>query len=90
MNNWKNNAEFKAMDSRKQQMIEILFNSLQGKNISEALPIFSNWKASLASENIVFSKEENDMLTELFIQELSPEAKRQYEMIKPLIKNMSK
>lgn len=85
MNNWKQNEAFKNIDSRKQRMIEILINSLNGKELKDALPILSNWKLQLKKENISFTKQENDMLADIFIQELSPSQRKQYEMLKPLL-----
>ena len=49
MNNWKNNESFMQMEPDKQHMVELLVNSLHGKNLSEALPILSNWKDKLRS-----------------------------------------
>ena len=85
MNNWKENPDFKAMDSRKQRMVELLFNTLHGKSLETAIPILSNWKAQLNSENITFTKAENQLLTNLFISELSPEQRRKFELIRPFI-----
>lgn len=90
MNNWKQNEAFKNMDSRKQHMLEILISSLNGKELKEAFAIISNWKMQLKKEGISFSQKENDMLTEIFIQELSPAQRKQYEMLKPLINKYKK
>ena len=89
MEDWKNNENFLKLDSQKQQMVELLFNSLKGVQLTEAIPILSKWKDKMRHEGIVFTPEENNLLTELFISELSPEAKKQYEMLKPFLKNMS-
>lgn len=85
MNDWKQNEAFKKMDIKKQQMIEKLSNSLKGKQLPEAINIVTDWKAQLKKDNISFSKQEEQILTEIFLQELSPAQKKQYEMLKPLM-----
>ena len=52
MNNWKNNKSFMQMDPSKQHMVELLVNSLHGKDLNEALPILANWKDKLRTEHI--------------------------------------
>jgi len=74
------------MDKRKQQMVEQLFNSLKGRQLNNALPVITNWNMQLKNENISFSQEENDMLAQMFMQELNPAQMRQFEMLKSLMK----
>ena len=85
MNNWKNNESFMQMEPDKQHMVELLVNSLHGKNLSEALPILSNWKDKLRSENITFTASEDKLLTDIFIEMLPPKQKSQYEFLRPFI-----
>lgn len=86
MQNWKNNPSFLRIDARKRSMIEFLFNSLNGKNINDALPIITNWNMQLKQNNISFTKEENDLLTQIFLQELNPEQIKQFELMKAFMK----
>lgn len=74
------------MDERKQRMIELLINTLNGKSLNDALPILTNWKLQLKQENITFTEEENQILTQIFLAELSPYQMQQYEFIKPFLK----
>lgn len=85
MNNWKNNKSFMQMDPSKQHMVELLVNSLHGKNLSEALPILSNWKDKLRTEQISFTAEEDKLLTDIFIEMLPPKQKSQYEFLRPFL-----
>ncbi len=85
MNNWKNNKSFMQMDQNKQHMVELLVNSLHGKNLSEALPILSNWKDKLRTEQISFTAEEDKLLTDIFIEMLPPKQKSQYEFLRPFL-----
>ncbi|MBQ1993971.1 MAG: hypothetical protein II243_05835 [Lachnospiraceae bacterium] len=86
MYSFKNNCDFNKLEPRKQHAIENLVNSLNKKNIQEAFTLFLSWKNQLEKEHIVFSAEENALLNEIFINELSPEQKSQYELLKNLIK----
>lgn len=77
------------MDKRKQQMIETLFNTLKGKDLSQALPVISNWKMQMSQQNISFTAEENELLTQMFLKELSPAQRKQYELLKTFMKKQS-
>ena len=77
------------MDKRKQKMIETLFNTLKGKNLNQALPIITNWKMQLKQQNITFTPEENELLTQMFLQELSPAQRQQYELLKTFMQKQS-
>ncbi len=82
MNNWKNNKSFMQMDPGKQHMVELLVNSLHGKDLNEALPILANWKDKLRTEHISFTAEEDKLLTDIFIEMLPPKQKSQYEFLR--------
>ena len=85
MNNWKNNKSFMQMDSGKQHMVELLVNSLHGKDLNEALPILANWKDKLRTEHISFTVEEDKLLTDLFIEMLPPKQKSEYEFLRSFL-----
>lgn len=82
MENWKNSPAFLGMDNIKRQKVEELFNLLRGKNINAALPIVTNWNMQLKQENISFTSQENELLSQLFLAELSPEQMKQFEFLK--------
>ena len=86
MDNWKHNPAFLSMDRRKQQKVEGLFNALKGKNLNEALPVVTSWNMQLKQENISFTNEENELLSQLFLRELSPEQMKQFEFLKSFMK----
>lgn len=81
-----NNPAFLGMDAKKRTMVEFLFNSLNGKNINDVLPIITSWNMQLKQNNISFTKEENDLLTQIFLQELNPAQMQQFEMLKAFMK----
>ena len=82
MESWKQNEAFRSMDPQKQNMIEQLAASLQGKKLTEALPLLTRWKRAMQQEKIQFTPEENQILTEIFSAQLTPQQKKQFEFIK--------
>lgn len=87
MESWQQNEAFRSMDPKKQKMIEQLAVSLQGKKLTEALPLLTQWKRTMQQENIQFTPEENQILTEIFSAQLTPQQKRQFEFIKNANRN---
>ncbi len=81
MESWQQNEAFRSMKPKKQKMIEQLAASLQGKKLTEALPLLTRWKKTMQQENIQFTPEENQILTEIFSAQLTPQQKKQFEFI---------
>lgn len=86
MQNWRQHEAFLKMDPKKQSMIELLSDTLEGKKLTEALPILTRWKQQMQQENIVFTPEENRLLTEIFSAQLTPAQRQQFEYLKHFIK----
>ena len=84
--NWQNHEAFQNLSPEKQSMILLLTESLENKQLTEALPVLMQWKQQLTAKNISFTSEENELLTQIFIENLSPAGRQQYEYLKPLIK----
>ena len=82
MESWQQNEAFRSMDPKKQKMIEQLAASLQGKKLTEALPLLTQWKRTMQQENIQFTPEENQILTAIFSAQLTPQQKKQFDFIK--------
>lgn len=85
MTTWRQNESFRRMDPKKQNMIELLAETLEGKKLTEALPLLTKWKEQMKRENIVFTPEENQLLTEIFSEQLTPAQRRQFEYLKHFI-----
>jgi len=86
LGNWRINPAFLGMDEMKRQKVEDLFYALNGRNLNEALPVITNWNLQLKQENIQFTNEENELLSEIFLQELPPEQMKQFELLKSFMK----
>lgn len=87
MNSFQNHPAFQQMEEKKQKMIIMLAESVQNKKLTEALPMVMAWKERMAQENISFTPEENDLLTEIFLSQMTPAQRRQYEYMKPFMKH---
>lgn len=83
---WQNHEGFRSMEPKKQRMILLLTEGLQGKKLTEALPVLMEWKQAMDREGIVFTPAENQILTEVFTEHLTPAGRQQYEFIKPFLK----
>ena len=86
MENWRNSQAFLSMDAKKRQKVEELFNMLKGRNINDALPVVTSWNMKLKQENISFTQQENELLSQLFLAELSPAQMKQFEFLKSFMK----
>ena len=89
MGNWRINPAFLGMDEMKRQKVEDLFDALNGRNLNEALPVITNWNLQLKQENIQFTNEENELLSEIFLQELPPEQMKQFELFKVIYEKVT-
>ncbi len=89
MESWQQNEAFRSMEPKKQKMIEQLAASLQGKKLTEALPLLTRWKKTMQQENIQFTPEENQILTVIFSAQLTPQQKKQFEFIMNANRNRS-
>lgn len=87
MKEFQQNPSFQKMNPKKQQMIELLADTLSHKKLTEALPILMNWKEQMKQEGLSFTEEENQLLTEIFTAQMTPAQRKQYEFLKPFIKN---
>ncbi len=86
MEQFNQNPAFCRMDAKKQQMVTELVNSLEHKSLNQALPLLMSWQQNAQQQNITFTREENRMLTDLFMERLSPAQRKQYEALKTFIK----
>ncbi len=84
--NLQNHEAFQKLPPEKQKMVIMLTEALQDKSITEALPIMMQWKQQMAAKNISFTAQENELLTAVFMENLSPAGKQQYEYLKSFMK----
>ncbi len=88
MEDIRQNSAFQKMDTQKQQMIMLLIQSLQDKNLNQALPVIMNWNKQMQQKNISFTADENTLLTAILSAQMTPEQRKQYELLQSMMKNM--
>ena len=88
MEDIRQNSAFQKMDTQKQQMIMLLIQSLQNKNLTQALPVIMNWNKQMQQKKISFTSEENALLTAILSAQMTPAQRKQYETIQAMMKNM--
>lgn len=85
MNNIKENPAFQKMEPKKQEMVLLLIDSLNNKKLTEALPVLMQFKEQMNRDGLAFTQEENELLTDIFTEQMTPSQKKQYEYLKPFI-----
>ena len=80
------NPDFQAMSEEKKKMVELLAQSLYHKNLTEALPQIMSWKKQMEEKKISFTAEENRILTEVLMAQMSPAQRKQYEALKAFMR----
>lgn len=88
MEDIRQNSAFQQMDTQKQQMIMLLIQSLQNKNLNQALPVIMNWNKQMQQEKISFTSDENALLTAILSAQMTPGQRKQYELLQTMMKNM--
>lgn len=86
MEDLKKNPAFRRMDVQKQQMVEQLVQSLQGKSLNEALPVVMGWNKQMEQKGLSFTAEENALLTAILSSQMTPAQQKQYELLKKMMK----
>lgn len=89
MNQFRQNPAFRNMNPEKQQMIEELVQSLSGKQLTEALPVVTNWKKKMEARGLSFTPQENELLTEIFSAQMTPAQKKQFMMLQQFMHKKS-
>lgn len=90
MEQFKQNPAYQQMEPQKQKMIEELMRSLYGKQLSEVIPIISNWKNKMREQGLTFTETENTLLTDIFMAQMTPAQKKQYELLKNFMNKTKK
>jgi len=81
MNDWMNNPKLKNMDPTKLAMLSSLAAQGINKNKSELLPFFLSAMNTAQKNGIDFQGDEQQLLLDVLMEQLSPEEKRKAENI---------
>jgi hypothetical protein len=86
MINLRQNEAFQQISPEKQEMIERLAASLEGKQLSQAMPILTDWKRQMQEKNLTLTPAEDKIITDILFGQLTPSQKKQFEMLTRLMK----
>lgn len=82
---WINHPAMEHIDPRKLAILVDLANEAEGKPLEQSLPFIMNANTKLRSQNLSFSKEENELLVEVLSKDMSPQDKMKLDMMKRMI-----
>ncbi len=82
---WSNNPKLKNIDPRKLTVLIELMKEAEGKPLDQVVPMLMRTNQRLQEQNLVFSKEESDLMLDLLTKSMSPKEKMQFEMIRKMM-----
>ncbi len=82
---WSNNPRLKNIDPKKLAILIELMKEAEGKSMEQVLPLLMSTNKRLQEQNLVFSKEESELMIELLTKNMSPKEKMQFEMIRKMM-----
>lgn len=82
---WSNNPKLKNIDPKKLAVLIELMKEAEGKPLDQVLPMLMRTNKRLQEQNLVFSKEESELMLDLLTKNLSPKEKMQFEMIRKMM-----
>jgi hypothetical protein len=62
----------------------------EGKPFDQVLPLLMRTNKRLQEQNLVFSKEESELMIDLLTKSMSPKEKMQFEMIRKMMAAVKK
>jgi hypothetical protein len=86
MINLRQNEAFQQISPEKQEMIERLAANLEGKQLSQAMPILTDWKRQMQEKNLTLTPAEDKIITDILFGQLTPSQKKQFDMLTRLMK----
>lgn len=87
---WTNNPKLNNIDPRKMAILLELMKEAEGKPMDKLIPLLVNTNKKLQQQNMVFSKDESDVMIEILTKNMSPKEKQQFEMMKKVMASRNK
>ncbi len=87
---WSSNPKLKNIDPKKLTVLIELMKEAEGKPLDQVLPMLMRTNKRLQEQNLVFSKEESDLMIELLSKNMSQKEKMQFEMIRKMMASTKK
>ncbi len=82
---WTNNPKIRNLDPRKLTALIDLMKEAEGKPLDKVLPLLMTTNKKLQDQNLMFNREETDIMIELLSRNLSPKEKMQFEMFRKMM-----
>lgn len=87
---WNSDPRLRRMDPRKLQLLDQFFAQLSNAPSSQKLPLFLELNRKLSAAGLAFSPEERSLLFTILTENMSPEERKQAELIRDLAARLSK
>ena len=84
---WIHHPAIKNIDARKLAILVDLVNETEGLPLEKSLPNLIKANTKLKSQGLSFTKEETELILELFTKDLPPADKMKVQMMKQFISN---
>ncbi len=84
--NWQNDPRIKHMDPRKLLVLNELAHEASGMSLDKALPLLLKANARMKAMGLSFSKEESDLMFDLFAGELAPKDKLKVDALRKMMR----
>ena len=82
---WTNNPKIRNLDPRKLTALIELMKQAEGKPLDKVLPLLMTTNKRLQEQNLMFNKEETDIMIKLLTKNLSPKEKMQFDMFRKMM-----
>lgn len=83
--NWTNNPKLNQIAWDKRTFLQNFITKNKHSNMEELLPLILSLKQSMRKQNMSFTKEEEAILSEVLLENLSPQEKKSFELLKNMM-----
>ena len=84
---WIHHPAIKNIDAKKLAILVDLINETEGLPLEKSIPNLMKANTKLKSQGLSFTKEETELILELFTKDLPPSEKTRVQMMKQFIAN---
>lgn len=85
LNQWLNHPAMKSISPAKKELLNDFINEADGLPMDKMLPVYMKTNAKMKALGLSFTKEENDLITQILTENLSPMEKERINTIMKLI-----
>ena len=82
---WTNHPKMKNVDPRKLAILLEVVKEAEGKPMDKLVPLLMNTNKKLKEQNLIFEKDESDIMMEILTKNMSPKEKAQFEMLRKMM-----